>query len=303
LIVKPRLKKWKKPLASDAFFRTVDLHTHSTASDGTLSPLALVRHAADLGLAALALTDHDTMAGVREVLDAGLALEMDFLPGVEISARPPDGMGITESLHILGYGMDPDAQGLVRMLEDLQEARENRNPRMVERLCALGFDLSFEDVVARSDGGLVGRPHMARVLVEKGFVKDMDTAFSRYLGKGRPAYVEKDLVLWEDAIREIRKAGGIAVLAHPGLIREVDRFGLFALLKRLKEGGLGGVEVYYPKHGAQFMADLDGFCWRLSLLRTGGSDFHGDLRENAALGTGHVPYSVYADLMEALGKG
>lgn len=271
-----------------------------------MSPLALVVEAVSLGLAALAITDHDTLAGVQEVLDAGFSLDLDFLPGVEISVRPPEGFGIAESLHILGYGVDPHASGLSLLLENLQRAREERNPRMIDRLRTLGFDLSFDEVLARSDGGLVGRPHMARVMVEKGYVKDMETAFSRFLGRGRPAYVEKGLAGWEDAMAAIREAGGIAVLAHPGLIRELDRSRLFALLKILMDGGLGGLEVYYPAHGPNLTADLKGFCTRLGLLPTGGSDFHGELRDGISLGSGHgtlfVPYAVYADLREALGR-
>lgn len=285
----------------------VDLHTHSTASDGTKSPLELVREAEAIGLGALAITDHDTMAGVLEVLDAGFSFDINFLTGLEISARPPDDFNRGDELHILGYGMDPGDPGIAVLLDRLQDARRTRNPLMIRRLQAMGMDISLDEVAAKAHGGLVGRPHMAKVLMEKGLVSDMDTAFMRYLGKGCPAYIEKYREPWEDAIAAIRRAGGIAVLAHPGLIPGIGSRGLRLLLGMMKEAGLGGVETYYPKHDAQMVSTLKGLASELDLLLTGGSDYHGDFKDDISIGTGagdlFVPYGVYTELLNRLEKG
>lgn len=285
----------------------VDLHTHSTASDGTRSPMELVREAEALGLGALAITDHDTMAGVLEVLDAGFSFDTHFLTGLEISARPPDDFNRGDELHILGYGMDPKDPGLRVLLDRLQEARRERNPSMIKRLQAMGLDICLDEVEEKAPGGLVGRPHMARVLVEKGVVSDMDAAFTRYLGKGCPAYIEKYREPWKDAIAAIRRAGGIAVLAHPGLIRGIGPRGLRLLLGMMKEAGLGGVETYYPRHDAQMISTLKGLAWEMDLLLTGGSDYHGDFKEAISMGTGagdlFVPFSLYTELLNRLEKG
>lgn len=288
--------------------RPIDLHIHTSASDGSLSPLQLPAEAMRCGLAAFSITDHDTLAGVRELLDAGLPLEIPFLAGLEVSATSPEGIRISEELHILGYGVNPHDRNLNLLLEKLRMAREERNPKMVARLKAMGIDISLEEVEEKALGKVVGRPHMAQVLVDKRVVPDIHTAFQRYLGKGLPAYVEKDRVPWKEALRSIGQAGGLAVLAHPGLIPQMhDIHALERLLTVLKESGLRGVEVYYPNHRAAYVKILEKLTAKLGLLMTGGSDSHGSFKEKIRLGTGRgdlfVPFSLYEKLLEALKKG
>ncbi|MCW7754602.1 PHP domain-containing protein [Desulfobotulus sp. H1] len=293
-------------MAFESLDPAVDLHTHSTASDGSRTPQELMEEAVSLGLAALSITDHDTMAGVLEVLDAGFCSAIHFVPGVEISATVPEGMDRQDSLHILGYGMNPHDRQLTSLLERLQEAREKRNPLMIRKLQNLGLDITMEEVAEKSGSGLVGRPHMAGVLVDKGLVPDVDTAFERYLGSGRPAYEEKYRVPWKEAIRVIRTAGGVPVLAHPGLIRGLDRESLRSLLVRLCAEGLSGVEVYYPRHDRVLVSTLEALASEMGLIRTGGSDYHGGLKDGIALGRGFgdllVPYEVYEELRLAMKK-
>lgn len=286
----------------------IDLHIHTTASDGSFSPLEIPAEARRCGLAAFSITDHDTIAGVRELLDAGLPLDIPFVTGLEISATPPEGIKISEELHILGYGIDPGDKNLNILMEELRAAREERNPKMIARLQAMGFDITLEEVAEKAGGKVVGRPHMAQVLVDKRIVPDIHTAFQRYLGKGLPAYVEKYRVPWKEAIRAIGKAGGLAVLAHPGVIPQMhDIHALERLLLVLKEGGLRGVEVYYTEHRANFVKGLEKLAKKLDLLMTGGSDFHGAFKDDIRLGAGHgdlfVPFSLYEKLMKALKKG
>ncbi|MGD8989694.1 MAG: PHP domain-containing protein, partial [Syntrophobacterales bacterium] len=188
---------------------SIDLHTHSSYSDGSFSPGQLVQLAKDKGLRAIALTDHDTVAGLEEALAAGKELEVEVVPGVEISAQYPPG-----TMHILGYYVQPSHPELLRDLEKLQKARAARNPKIIERLQALGLEISWTEVLNLS-GGQVGRPHIAQVLLHRGYVSSINEAFSRYLKKGAIAYVEKFRFPPDEAIAMIRNAGGLAALAHP----------------------------------------------------------------------------------------
>ncbi|MDL2286604.1 PHP domain-containing protein [Desulfococcaceae bacterium OttesenSCG-928-F15] len=295
-------------MASERNERPVDLHIHTTASDGSLSPLDLPCEVRRSGLAAFSITDHDTIAGVQELLDAGLPSDLSFITGLEISATPPENIRISEELHILGYGIDVKDKKLNLLMEELRTARMERNPKMVARLQSMGLDISLEEVAEKAGGKVVGRPHMAQVLVDKKIVPDSQTAFQRYLGKGCPAYVDKYRVPWKEAIQTIDEAGGLAVLAHPGMIPQMqDHHALERLLLTLKEGGLRGVEVYYTQHKAGFVKNLEKIAEKLGLLMTGGSDFHGTFKEDIRLGTGHgnlfVPFFLYEKLLEALKKG
>lgn len=290
-------------MVSDPHSHPVDLHTHTTASDGTLTPKELVAAAVRLGLGAIAITDHDTLAGVREVLADPVPPEIKFLPGVEISAAPPEGFPVSGSLHILGYRVDPDHTGLSALLSVLQKAREDRNPQMIRKLQDLGVAITMEEVETEAGEGLLGRPHIARVLIRNGAVSDIEEAFGRYLGKGKAAYVDKYRAPWAEAIRAIRDAGGVAVLAHPGLIGELDANGVRQLLSTLKTAGLQGVEVFYSEHDAQKTKELAEMASDLDLIATGGSDFHGGLKDGIHLGTGRgdlfVPYHIYESIMRA----
>ncbi len=285
----------------------IDLHVHSTASDGTLSPHALIDLARTLRLGALAITDHDSVSGVRQIVACGIPTDVSFLSGVEISATPPSIYPGKGSFHILGYGMDIFNGRLIQALESLQESRRNRNPLILARLNALGVPLTMADVLSEvGDPDQLGRPHIARVLVKKGLVEDIDAAFDRYLGNGKPGYVEKYRIPCAQAIEIIRNAGGVAVLAHPGLLKNIDNNGLERVVAHLKNLGLSGIEVYYPEHSASMQMCFASIARRFGLLMTGGSDFHGALKPEVHLGTGygdlHVPMDLFDRLVDVLAK-
>ena len=282
----------------------IDLHIHSSASDGSLTPAEILDMALSLNLGAIAITDHDTVEGSRNALAIGIPSSLKFLSGVEISAGPPPEYPIHGSLHILGYGFEPDDPDLNRLLEKLQVARNERNPRIIQKLNDLGIALSLDDVRREAKDSQLGRPHIATGLVKKGVVSSYEEAFVRYLGNGKPAYVDKYRVPCQEAIHAIRSAGGLAVLAHPGLIRELDPPSLELLVTALVPMGLGGIEVFYPQHHASTTAQLANLARQTGLLQTGGSDFHGNINPDVRMGTGrgnlNVPYSIYENIVASL---
>lgn len=266
--------------------RAVDLHVHSTASDGVLPPRALVEAACARGLAALAISDHDTVGGIREAAAASGGTGLVFIPAVELSINLLSG----GSAHLLGYFpgtapelLDDPLTPLGRSLQRVRDARGMRNPRIIEKLAQLGLPLFEEEVLEHAGGDVVGRPHIAQAMVSRGYVQNSREAFDRFLGRGRPAYVERDR-LWEnESIDLIRGMGGLPVLAHPGLL-ERDRTGLGALLGAMTGRGLAGVEAYYPRHSAEMTAHLSAVARDLGLFLTGGTDFHGAQDDPAVLG-------------------
>jgi predicted metal-dependent phosphoesterase TrpH len=187
----------------------IDLHTHTTASDGSMTPAELVRHAFYKGLAAVAVTDHDTLNGVEEALEEGKRLGIEVIAGVEIS------VSFTPEMHLLGYFFHGYHSSILKTLEELQEKREQRNPRIVNKLNELGFDITMSEVNSLAAGGIVGRPHIARAMIDKGYVASIEEAFDKYLASGRPAYFKKDKLTPAEGISEITRAGGVPVLAHP----------------------------------------------------------------------------------------
>ncbi len=276
----------------------IDLHTHSKASDGTLSPTELVVRARDLGLKALGLTDHDTVEGLDEALGAGKSLGFQVVPGVEISVRVPT----SGSMHLLGYFIDHQNSALLDRLLRLQQSRKDRNPQIIEKLNRLGLQITLREVEDVSGGGQTGRPHIASVLQAKGYVSGIQDAFDRYLKKGAPAHVPKYRFEPEIAFRMIHEAGGVSSLAHPYTLAE-DFGELERWIKKFKELGLGGIEVYYSEHSpgqTRFYKDL---ARRYGLAQTGGSDFHGANKPEIELGIGkgglEIPYELLRDL-EAL---
>ena len=263
-----------------------DLHTHSTASDGLLSPDELVGLASQRGLSAIAITDHDTVEGVEEALTippSGLLV----VPGVELSCSLDD-----VDVHLLGYGFDIAASGLRALLTERGAERRSRAVAIVERLAGLGAAVTMDRVATFAGSGPIGRPHIARALVEAGHATGVGDAFERYLGTGRPAYVERSVLLLERAIRQIHAAGGSAVLAHP---LYSDGYGDF--LPGLVESGLDGLEVVYPDHSAETRRSLSSLASRYNLIETGGTDFHGDFgRAGKGLGETTVPLAVIEQL-------
>ncbi len=269
----------------------VDLHLHTTASDGVLSPSGVVRYAKAKGLQAIAITDHDTIEGCEEGLSEGERIGFEVIPGIEISAEYSPG-----SMHILGFFLDIHHPLLNERLEYLQKARGERNPKMVARLNQLGIEVTYEEVLKASGGGQVGRPHFANVLLEKKVVRSFQEAFDRFLKKGAPAYVDKFRFASKEALHFINEAGGVAVLAHPNTLGVNGYSELEKLIVRLADEGLKGIEVYYPEHSAVEVAQYKTLADKYSLVSTGGTDYHGIEKNELDIGVGRgemkLPYSI-----------
>lgn len=258
----------------------VDLHSHSTASDGTLSPSELVRHAVNQGLVGLALTDHDTIGGLEEAAAEAKRLGIEFVTGIEISCayRSPG------TLHLLGYCVDPHSPRLLELTRQLIDARDNRNPRMIQRLNQLGLEVSMDEWRQEAGGTVVGRPHLAAILQRKGYVKTRQEAFDKYLGQNGLAYVDKERMPPREALALIKQAGGLCVLAHPSQLACRNQAELDSLVADLVELGLVGIEVLHSDHSSQQVQAYTQLAHRHKLLTTGGSDFHGANKKHIELG-------------------
>ena len=273
-----------------------DLHIHTTASDGTDSPEAVVELAAENGFSTIAITDHDTMRGVHEAQRAGKRLGVRVVPGVEISA------GGSVEVHVLGYGVK-DAARMEDTLARMRAMRETRMAQMVEKIRALGIDIELDQVTALS-AGTVGRSHLARVLVQKGVVRDVREAFVRYLAPGRPAFVAREKLKVEEAVRLITACGGLAGIAHPGQNHGEAYWGL-ERFRALKPIGLKCIECYHMAHSAPVAAGFDHIARAEGLLVTGGSDYHGQVKA-VTLGDGMKYWkdkdTDFTRFMDALGE-
>lgn len=268
----------------------VDLHIHSTFSDGVLKPAEVVDLAAAQGLTAISITDHDTAAGTDEARERGSEKGIEVITGIEISSWQGD-----TSMHILGYRFSHHDKQFNGRLQLLQDGRETRNIKIIENLNRLGIGVELGELLHYSEYGQTGRPHIARLLVDKGVTKTIDLAFKHYLGRGAAAYAERFRFSAHDAITMIREAGGVAVLAHPSSLDPSLR-SIPQLLKDLCKVGLEGVEVYYPSHSPKAVKALLKMADELGLLITGGSDFHDMERSvyNAGdwLHKNHIPYDI-----------
>jgi predicted metal-dependent phosphoesterase TrpH len=278
--------------------RTIDLHAHTTASDGDHAPAQLVALAARLGLTALAVTDHDTTAGLAEAIEAGRREGVEIVPGVELSAEFPRGQ-----CHILGFFVEPDAPELCIRLQQVRDNRNRRNALIIGRLNELGIAVTIEEVQREADGDVVARPHFARVLVSRGVVSNIQEAFDRFLAKGASAYVDRDRLTPQESIDLIHSAGGIAVIAHPKLMRR-EAADTEVEIARLQEMGMDGIEARYNLHDAEETARYLALAERLGMVTSGGSDYHGPtLRPSVQLGhvEGHqpAPTALLADLKSA----
>ena len=272
----------------------IDLHTHTTASDGTFSPAEVASMAKKAGLAAVAITDHDTIDGVDEALERGRDIGLEVVPGVEISAEFPTG-----TMHILGYYPDYRDGNFQKRLGILQEARKNRNPDIVARLNAAGIEITMEEAAARAGDGQIGRPHFAGLMLEKGYVQNIQEAFDHFLAKGKPAYVDKFRFPPEEAVDMILRAGGVPVLAHPYTLK-LDRDRLEDVVAELKEFGLAGLEVYYSDHTSAMVEEYFALAGRFDLIPTGGSDFHGDNKKEIELGKGRGDLAVPSEILNGI---
>lgn len=278
----------------------IDLHCHSTASDGTLAPAEVVKLAHESGLSALALTDHDTVAGIASAAAAAGAVGIDFLPGIEISCQFPH----PGTMHLLGYGVDPESAVLKDLSRRLIEARDNRNPKIVRRLNELGVAITMEEVEDVAGGDVVGRPHIAAVLVRKGYSGSTKTAFDKYLGTTGSAYFDKERLSPRQAIEMICQSGGLSVLAHPVQLRASNDAEFDRIVKDLVDLGLGGLEVIHSDHDAGMVERYSDLADRYGLLQTGGSDFHGGNKQDIRLGFANgrrIPRRMFDDLRIRLG--
>ncbi|MDP2891974.1 MAG: PHP domain-containing protein [Bacillota bacterium] len=253
-----------------------DLHIHTTASDGVLSPAQAVGRAKALGLSGISITDHDTVAGLEEALCAGAAAGIEVITGVEFSVESE------KEMHILGYCIGR-GERLGRALAALNDARRERNPVILQKLCGLGMDITIGEVEKEAGGNVVGRPHIARVMMKKGYVESMKEAFDRYLAIGRPGYAHRKKLRPASAIRLIRKESGHPVLAHPKLLH-MPMYELEQLVAALAKEGLWGIEAYYPSHTAGEAGQYCKIAKRYGLFITSGSDFHDGIRSELDMG-------------------
>ena len=256
----------------------IDLHTHSTASDGLLSPSELVKQARDAGLALIALTDHDSTNGLQDALAAGHANQLEIIPGIELNTEIPGA-----EVHVLGYFLDYQQPDFQQTLQTLRDMRVTRAQRMVEKLQSLGINITWERVRELA-AGTVGRPHVAAALVEKGYAESVADAFNRYLYHGGPGYVPRYKLSPLDACRLIESVHGLPVLAHPAELPDLD-----TLLASLAQAGLAGLEVYYGNYSPETVDRLRRLAEQYHLIPTGGSDYHGPGIHPTPLGARQVP--------------
>lgn len=272
----------------------IDLHTHSTASDGTFSPWELVREAKRKDLEAIAVTDHDTTTGLKEAVQAGHELGIEVIPGCELSLDYSPGY-----MHLIGLWLPQHPIKLNATLQDLRAKRHTRNKQIIAKLQNLGIDISYEQVKALAGQASVGRPHIARILVQKGVVSSLNSAFADYLGKSAKAYAPKEKLTPAEAIQVLKQEQATIILAHPYSLA-LNSFDLQKEIKKLKKLGLNGIEVYYPGHTPEQKRIFLQLSSKMDLLPSGGSDFHGSVKPGIALGRGtgglYVPYELLAAL-------
>jgi hypothetical protein len=264
-----------------------DFHLHSSASDGKYSPQELVRLAAASGVQVMALTDHDTVAGIPQAEAAAQASSVRFIPGVELGTDIP-----FPEVHILGYFIDPGSPGFQTGLEEQRNSRVERARQMLEKLEGMGVHLTWERVRTLASGESIGRPHIAQAMVEKGYVPTLRAAFAAYIGRGGPAYVKRRKLTPESAVELICKGQGLAVLAHPAQIAQMDE-----LLPRLKAAGLVGMEAYYNNYPPDIVNSLLDTARCYELLPLGGSDYHGVGASDTPIGGVDIPARVVEDFL------
>ncbi|HEX2946035.1 MAG TPA: PHP domain-containing protein [Clostridia bacterium] len=276
--------------------RLIDLHTHTTASDGSMTPTELVRHAFEKGLAAIAITDHDSMEGIDQALEEGKTLGIEVIAGVEIS------VDFDPEMHLLGYFFNGHYDSIQKTLEELRQMREQRNPRIISKLNELGLDITMDEVNEIAGVVNVGRPHIARTLMVKGYVGSIAEAFEKYLSTGRPAYFKKDKLTPEEGVGLIARSGGVPVLAHP-IYLDMAGVDLEQLLPRLKAAGLKGIEAIYTENTEEQTERLLKLAGKNGLAVSGGSDFHGSYKPYIEIGVGRGPLRIPYELLDGLRRG
>lgn len=278
--------------------KLIDLHTHSTESDGTLTPEELMYHAKEVGLSAIALTDHDSISGIAKARPVAEKLGLELVPGIELSTDYQK-----QEIHILGYYIDETHPGFLRKLKQFVDGRDKRNAKMTLLLQQEGFDITMESIYQEYPHSVITRAHFSRYLAEHGFVKDQETVFSKYLGDGCRCYVPREKITPFEAVKLIKLGGGLAFFAHPALCR-MNHDRLRALIKRLKDAGLTGLEAIYSTNTPGEERNMLQFAQEFDLLVSGGSDFHGSNKPFIHLGTGkgnlRIPYQILADIKNSL---
>ena len=272
----------------------VDLHVHTNASDGRYSPAEIIGKAAKAQLAVIAITDHDTVAGIAPAIEAVKAFpKLTLIPGVEINTDVPAG-----EAHVLGYFIDHTHPELLSVLSDMRDSRQDRGKKMVAKLSELGMPISWERVKEIAGTDAIGRPHIAQALLEKGYISALREAFDRYIGRSGPAYVERTKMTQSDAAKLIVRASGLPVLAHPLTVGEPE-----PMIKELKEDGLVGIEVYYGGYSSADVSRLLSLAKKYDMIPTGGSDFHGlDERTETGIGESGVPIESVQKLISLANK-
>lgn len=279
--------------------RFIDLHTHSNMSDGSMTAREVIRHAKENGLAAVSLTDHDSVEGVAEAVDEGKKIGVEVVPGIEFSAKSE-----TET-HILAYYIDV---GCPELLDNIEEIKRIRSQRMTDT-CAvlneLGFDITEDEVRSVAPGGILCRAHFARVMADKGYVSSVKEAFDLYLASGRPAYCNRQHLSAADAVALTKRAGGLSFAAHLHLMRKSDEE-LYEFLRELKTAGLCGIEGYYTEYTPEMQDKYQSMAKQLGLIISGGTDFHAKMKPHISIGTGYgnlrIPYSVLENIKLAYRK-
>lgn len=271
---------------------TIDLHTHSTFSDGTFTPLQLVKYAEEKGLKAFALTDHDTTEGIKEA--KSIETNVEVISGVEISTRYDK-----KEIHIVGLYVNENDADLNKQLKYYREKRVTRNFEILEKLNSLGVDITIDDVKESCTGDVISRAHIAKALVSKGFVGSYTEAFDRYLGDNKCAYVPRETLNYEESMELITKAGGVPVLAHPLLYKMSDT-NLENMMVKLRQKGLKAVEVYYSTHSNSDTQHIMAMANRVGLIYSGGSDFHGAAKPKIDMGTGMGKLAVPYEILEKI---
>ena len=278
--------------------KKIDLHVHSTASDGTFKPKELLSLAKEQNLSALALTDHDTTDGIQEALEASKELNIELIPGIELST---DYKG--KEIHILGLYIDVKNADFSKQLADFKSSRAHRNVRMAEKLREEGFPITMEQIHQTFPDRILTRAHFARYLADHGYVKNMDQVFQKYLGDGCRCYVPREKISPFEAIDLIHKGGGLAFFAHP-LLCNMNYDLLYYVMKSMADAGLDGIEAFYSSYSTKEEQNMKRFAEKLGILICGGSDFHGTNKPYIQLGSGRgnlsVPYTVLEDIKSKL---
>jgi len=268
--------------------KSVDLHIHTYFSDGTFSPKEVVEKAAELGLSAIAITDHDCVEGISAALEAGKIYGIEVVPGVELTSEA-DGAEV----HFLGLFIDWHDANFLNLLEKLRQERISRTQKMIEKLENMGFSISFDEVLHLAGKGSMGRTHLAQAMLRQGYVSSVQEAFEKYVGYGKPAYVSKKRLTPEEAINAILKVGGVPILAHPGLFKKDELIGKFV------DTGLMGIEVFHSDHSKADEEHYKKIAQEYGLLISGGSDCHGLAKGEVLMGKIRVDYKFLEDIRNA----